>query len=84
MTRIDPLQTFNVIKIYPVVEDEPAYLQHGHQLRLWDAHPVAVAAVNHVDDRICVGVVTPPVGPVEQREEHGGQMEAETERRMES
>lgn len=45
----------------------PLYLQHGNQLRLWDAHPVTVAAVNNIDDCICVWVITPPVGPTEQR-----------------
>lgn len=42
------------------------YLQHGHQLGLWDAHPVAIAAVDNVYDGICVWVIAPPVGPVEQ------------------
>jgi len=37
------------------------YLQHGHQFRLGDAHPVTVTAVHHVDDCVCVGVVTPPI-----------------------
>lgn len=44
----------------------PLYLQHGHKLRLWNAHPVAVAAVDDIYDRIRVGVIAPPVGPVEQ------------------
>ena len=42
---------------------EQVHLQHGHQLQLGDAHSVPVAAVHHVDDRVCVGVVAPPVGP---------------------
>lgn len=44
-------------------------LQHGHQFWLWDAHPVAVAAVDDVYDRICVWVIAPPVGPVEQNDD---------------
>lgn len=39
------------------------YLQHGDKLRLRDAHPVSVTAVHHVDDSICVGVITTPVWP---------------------
>lgn len=33
-------------------QSKALYLQHGHKLRLGDAHPVAVAAVDHVDDGI--------------------------------
>lgn len=49
------------------VENEAPYLQHGHQLRLWDAHPVAVTAVNDVDDCVSVWVITSPVGPVKHK-----------------
>lgn len=48
------------------------YLQHGHQLGLWDAHPVAVAAVDDVYDRIRVWVVASPVGPIEQSDDKSG------------
>ena len=36
-------------------------LQHGDQLLLADPHPVPVRAIHHVDDGVCVGVVTSPV-----------------------
>ena len=51
------------------VESWCSYLQHGHQLRLGYAHPVAVVAVHDVDDRVSVWVITSPVGPVDRRED---------------
>jgi hypothetical protein len=38
-------------------------LHDGVELLLADAYPLHVAAVNHVDDGLRVGVVTPPVRP---------------------
>lgn len=64
------------------------YLQHGNKFRLRDAHPVSVTAVHHVDDSICVGVVTTPVWPGRERykglkerdEDSGGGRRAEASR----
>ena len=39
------------------------YFQHSDEFRCRYAHPVPVTAVYHINDGICVSVVTPPIGP---------------------
>ena len=39
------------------------YLQHGDEFRLGNGQPFSVHTVHHINDGICVGIVTPPVRP---------------------
>ena len=51
----------------PVVNGCPD-LQHADQFGFGYGESVPVGAVHHVNNRICVGIVTPPVWPERRKE----------------